>query len=149
MPLALDLDALDADLKRDEGERLYVYDDATDTAIKPGTTVKGNPTLSIGVNVLFLHPEESRFLYVNRRDRAIQDLTNRAPWFSTLDGVRQRAIVNLYYNCPEFLHWPKFTGFIASADYAAAADELENTHPWIDEVGARGHRIAVLIRTGQ
>ena len=30
----------------------------------------------------------------------------------------------------------------------AAADELDNTHPWIDQVGARGHRIAVLIRTG-
>jgi len=66
----------------------------------------------------------------------------------TLDDVRQRALVNLHFNCPEFLHWPHFVGLCAAGDWADAANELENTHPWIDQVGSRGHRLADMIRRG-
>lgn len=147
MPLSLDLDLLDADLRRDEGEVLHAYDDSDGAAIKPGVTVRGNVTVGIGTNVTFLYPEESRFLYVNRRDKAIARLTQALPWFASIDGTRQRALVNLIYNV-DFLKWPHFIGFAASGDWEAAANCLENTHPWIDQVNSRGHRIAALLRSG-
>lgn len=144
----MDLAALDAELRRDEGEKLFVYDDASATAIKSGVTVRGVPTISIGVNLLSIDQEESTWLYQHRRDRTIQTVTNLLPWFSSLDDVRQRALVNLYYNVPAFIHWPNFMGFCEKQDWESAASELENTEPWINQVGARGHRIADMIRTG-
>lgn len=140
---------LDAELIRDEGERLYLYDDADGTPIKAGTTVKGIPTCGVGCNLTFLYPEESRWLFHNRLDRALADLTRSIGWFESLDDVRQRALANLYFNVPVFLRWPRFMDFANKRDWLNAANELENTHPWIDQVGSRGHRIAAMLRTGK
>ncbi len=145
----MDRDQLDRELIAAEGEKLYAYDDEDGSPIKCGTTVKGTVTCCVGINATFFYPEESLFLLHNREDRAVAELTRKLPWFGALDEVRTRALVNLYFNIPRFLGWPHFTAFLNKADWANAAASLENTHPWIDEVGARGHRIARMLRTGK
>ena len=144
----MNLNVLDDELRRDEGEKLYLYDDATDKPIVKGSSVEGIPTLGVGINVTFLYPEESKWLLENRRNRAIADLTTVVSWYSRLDDVRQRAVTNLYFNIPSFVHWPNFMRLMSASLWKDAATELRNTHPWIDEVKQRGIRIADMIETG-
>jgi hypothetical protein len=144
----MDQAALDAELEISEGRISYLYDDLDGARLVKGSTIRGVPTLGVGINALFFYPEEIDFLLHNRERRAIEALTAAAPWFASLDDVRQRALVDLYYNVPQFLHWPNFIGFASVQRWTEAAAELENTHPWIDQVGARGHRIAAMLRTG-
>lgn len=140
---------LDVELIRDEGEKLFAYDDADGSPIKTGHVVKGVVTAGVGINLTFLYPEESRWLLHNRQDRAITEISRKLSWFEDLDDVRQRALTNLYFNVPAFLTWPHFMGFASKGEWDAAATELENTYPWIEQVGARGHRIAAMLRTGK
>src|SRR5665213_2518426 len=140
--------ALDAELVNDEGDKLYLYDDATGSRIVPGYTLKGHPTFGIGTNAEFFYPEERDFCLHCREKKATDVLTAALPWFTTLDPVRQNALIDLYYNVPGFIHWPHFIGLAASGSWFGAAAELENTHPWIDQVKQRGHDIAARLRTG-
>lgn len=144
----MDRAALDRELTEDEGRKLFAYDDADGSRIKSGHTVRGVITGGVGCNLEFLYPEESDFLLHNRQDRSISDLTRLVPVFGALDDVRQRALVNLYFNVPGFLHWPRFMGYVSTMEWDKAAGELEVTHPWIDQVGARGHRIVLMLRDG-
>lgn len=138
-----------AELKRDEGDRGDIYDDSTGAAIKAGYTVKGTPTLGSGITGPFDDVERA-FLLNRRIDRAQAGLAAALPWFLFLDDVRQRAVVNMAFNLgvAGLLAWPNTMRYMAAKDYLKAADEIENSHPWIDQVGARGHRIAAMIRTG-
>ena len=140
------------ELERDEGVREHVYDDATGAPIRPGVMVRGHPTVGVGraLDVNPLDSVEINFLLNRTIDLTATALSQALPWFEALDDVRARAIVNLAFNLgvPQFLEWHRTIGFMAEKDYPAAADEIENSHPWIDQVGSRGHRIAAMIRTG-
>jgi hypothetical protein len=144
----MDRSALDAELIRDEEQVLYLYDDANGKRIVRGYTVLGTPTICVGINATFFDAEESIWLLHHRQDIAIAALTKAFPPFAALDDVRQRALTNLYFNVPAFLHWTNFMAFCNSANWSAAAADLETTHPWIDQVGARGLRIAGMLRAG-
>ena len=139
---------LDAELKLDEGDRLYAYDDATGARIVPGYTMKGNVTAGTGTNLQFLYPEEDAFLLHNREQKAVASLTSSLAWFGTLDPVRRDAIIDLYYNVPSFVRWPKFTGFCAAGDWDKASAELLATQPWASQVGLRASRIAAKLKAG-
>lgn len=139
---------LDAELSVEEGNIAWAYDDATGARIVPGYTVKGNVTAGVGTNLQFLYPEEITFLLHNREQRAIKALLVALPWFGALDAVRSNALVDLYYNVPAFVKWPRFTGFCAVGDWNSAAVELMATEPWASQVKGRSVRIADALRTG-
>ncbi len=46
-----DMDAMVKQLIPEEGERDFVYDDATGTVLRAGSHVSGNPTIGIGRNL--------------------------------------------------------------------------------------------------
>jgi lysozyme len=140
---------LDAELKRDEGEVLHVYDDANDKPIVKGSVVAGVPTGSIGVNLTFLFPEESAFLYRSRRDRAIAALLADHPWVGGIDAVRQRVLANMAYNLGE-AHLDTFHDVLAYAKegrYGLAAAAMESSL-WYREVGARAVRLVAMMQNG-
>ena len=139
---------LDAELIRDEKQVLYLYDDANDKRIVTGYTVIGTPTICVGINANAFDAQESLWLLHHRQDLAIAALTKALSYFAALDDVRQRALTNLYFNVPAFLRWPNFMALCAAKNWNEAAADLETTHPWIDQVGARGLRIATMLRTG-
>lgn len=87
------------DLRADEGERLFVYDDATGKAIIPGSQVIGNATIGVGRNVagLGITIEESALLLNNDCTRVISWCSRNLPWFTSLTDIRQRAVCNLVF----------------------------------------------------
>lgn len=147
----MDRNALIAELSRDEGTRLIAYDDADSSPLKPGMLLKGHPTIGTGraLDVNGITQAENLYLLNNDIDRALTSLIVDFPGFKDLDDVRQRALANLYFNVPSFLKWENFMRYAKDRDWDSAATELESTHPWITQVGARGHRIAAMLRTGE
>lgn len=148
----IDVDELAADLLTDEGERLYVYDDATGQPLRPGMMLKGHPTIGRG-RCLDTHGiSRDEAIYLNKDDiHGVSDqLFAGLPWFASLDSVRQTALAEMAFN----LGFHGLCGFhdtlalISTGKYEAAADEMLKSH-WASEVGARAHRLAEIIRTGK
>jgi lysozyme len=86
-------------LNRDEDLRLFVYDDATGMAIKPGSYVKGNPTVGIGrsLNIDGLSKPEAMFLLANDIARIMGELEQHFPWAAALDDARRGVLLNMIF----------------------------------------------------
>lgn len=147
-----DLSALRAELRVDEEERLFVYDDATGLPIRAGSVVKGNPTIGVGreLSKHGLSLEESAYLLNNDILEVSRALEQLYPWFVTLDPVRQRALITLAFN--EGAHGlqksPKMLAAIVVGDWSTAAAELMDGL-WHVQVGPRrAGRVRVMLLTG-
>lgn len=123
----MDLEKLDAELKRDEGERLTAYRDTL-----------GNLTIGYGHLILDSDhiPEGSTIsearsieLYIHDRDHAIVAVSMLFGDVATYPELIQRVLVNLMFNLgPNRL--AKFKNFVAAIknhDYIVAGNELENS----------------------
>lgn len=128
------------ELVRDEGLRLRIYPDT-----------KGIPTIGIGRNLLKgISREEAYHLANNDIEDASADLDRAIPWWSKLDEVRQRALVNLCFNMgiARLLGFHKMLAALQSADFAAAARELLDSTWKIDVGPERSGRIHEMILNG-
>jgi lysozyme len=146
-----------AELMRDEGTLLYVYDDATGLPIVAGTLVKGNPTIGTGRNLAKgstqISMAENFLLLGNDITRAEMILDRDPDWSSSswdwrthLSPIRQRAIINLLFNMGEHT-LDEFTHFrddLQAGEYAEAGAELEESNWWF-EVKQRAQRIQFMI----
>lgn len=140
-----------AELTLDEGRRLLVYDDATGQPIKPGSIVKGHPTIGVGraLDERGLSSEESEFLLANDIKAFTLGLQQAYPWFSGITDVRQRVLVNMAFN----IGLGGIAGFqgmlkaIASGDFDMAAAEMRDSE-WFRQVGARAARLADAMSSG-
>lgn len=135
----LDLDALRAELRRDEGVRL-----------KPYTDTVGKLTIGVGRNLtdVGITPEEAAFLLDNDIATALGSLATK-PWFNSLDPVRQRVLVNLCFNLGinGLLGFHRMIAALIQKDYERAAHELE-TSKLARQTGQRNVRLAHMLRTG-
>jgi lysozyme len=88
--------ALEADLRRDEGVVLRVYDDATGQPIIPGSHVFGHPTIGVGraLDVHGISEDEATDLLWADMARYAEELMP-LPWFAALDQARRRAVMNM------------------------------------------------------
>ena len=79
-----------------------------------------------------------------------QGLSTRFPWWTTLDDVRQDALVNMAFNLG--VHgleaFPDTMAALQAGKWDLAANDLEGDL-WARQVGARATRIVALIRTGK
>ena len=77
-----DLAKLTASLQSHEGLRLFVYDDATGAPIKPGTAVKGHPTVGWGraLDTYGVNEAEADYLLANNIDVVVAEVTAALPW---------------------------------------------------------------------
>ena len=140
-----------AELTLDEGRRLLVYDDATGQPIKPGSIVKGHPTIGVGraLDERGLSSEESELLLANDIKAFTRGLQQAYPWFSGITDVRQRVLVNMAFN----IGLGGIAGFqgmlkaIASCDFDMAAAEMRDSE-WFRQVGARAARLADAMSSG-
>jgi lysozyme len=146
-----------AELMRDEGTLLYVYDDATGLPIVAGMLVKGNPTIGTGRNLTKgstqISMAENFLLLGNDIVRAEMILDQDAfwsgpnwNWRAQLSPIRQRAVINLLFNMgdhtlDEFVH---FRACLQAGEYAEAGAELEESNWWF-EVKQRAQRIQFMI----
>lgn len=129
---------LRAELERDEGNRLTMYDDGL-----------GNQTVGIGHNMRQpISPAVRDLLYREDSERAKTEAWTFA-WFPALNDVRQRVIVNMLFNMglPRFLGFTKMIAALSVGDYATAAFEMLASE-WAIQVGARAHRLAQMMHSG-
>ena len=144
-------DALLAELRRDEGEKLAVYDDADGEPIVPGKLVVGHPTISVGraLDVCPLTPKESLDLLNSSIDAKLNDLDKALPWAMSLDDVRYRVLVNMVFNMgiAGLLKFQNTLALIQAGKYDEAAAQMLDSK-WATQVGARAQRLATMMRTG-
>jgi len=140
-------------LKRHEGVRLAVYDDATGKPVKQGDTLQGHPTIGVGrllTGDRGLTTAEIEMLLANDIDVVIDELNREIPWWNEMNEARQACMINLCFN----LGWPRLKGFknmLLAAEgglYEIAADEMVDSI-WFEQVGLRGVELSEQMRTGQ
>lgn len=124
-------------LKRDEGERLYVYPDS-----------KGIPTAGVGHN-LEAHgidlplgtpiTQEQSDTWLDEDIQTVTDqLQSHLPWSDALDEVRLGVLQNMCFNMGigKLIGFHHFLGFMESGNYDIAANEMLDS-VWAKQVGNR------------
>jgi len=147
----LDLSPLVPRLKREEGLRLQVYDDANGAYIRPGSRVVGQPTIGVGCNVgpgAGITEAEAEYLLLNRLQAAARDAATLPGW-GALDDVRRLVLVDMVFNMGAST-MRGFVGMLAAVQAhnydAAAAHMLDSL--WAKQVGRRAVELAEIMRTG-
>lgn len=147
----MDMALLLQDLERDEGFRAFLYDDANDTPIRPGVTVKGHPTAGIGfaLDVSPLTLQECLPILAGRASAAMNGLLSASSWVADLSEPRQRALYNMAYQLgvTGLLKFNTFMSLMQQGQFDEAADDLVTTK-WYTQSGNRAKRIQTLIRSG-
>lgn len=143
------LGLLQMELRVDEGVRRTVYLDS-----------KGIPTIGVGHNLRAeplpngwrppLNDTQITILFQNDvQSKAIVPLNKNAPWWNSMDDVRQRVIANMCFN----MGWPVLSTFVnmlaamKAGNYDLAADEMKSS-AWYGQVGDRAVRLVSMMRTG-
>ncbi|MBB6251696.1 glycoside hydrolase family protein [Nitrospirillum iridis] len=138
--MILDVNALAADLRRDEGVRLKPYADTV-----------GKLTIGVGRNLsdVGLSTSEVDLLLSNDIERVRDDLDRALPWWRALSEARQRAVANMAFNMgvPTLQTFHTTLGHLQAGRFGQAADAALASR-WASQVGARAGRIATLIRVG-
>lgn len=149
----MDIQKVIEQLKRHEGLRLCVYDDATGREIKQGSRVQGHPTIGVGrllTSARGLSTIEVEMLLENDIEVVVDELNRNASWWNDLCEPRKAVMVNLCFN----LGWPRLSLFENMIDAAKkgnwdrAADELIDSK-WFRQVGLRGLELVEQLRTGK
>ena len=139
-------------LKRHEGLRLTVYDDATGKPVAKGDTLQGNPTIGVGrllTEGRGLTTIEVEMLLENDIEVVVDDLNRNVPWWNELNDARQAVLINLCFN----MGWPRLSLFekmlaaLECGDMDTAADEMIDSR-WFSQVGLRGLELSEQLRTG-
>jgi lysozyme len=111
-------------LLREEGERIFAYDDATGQRVR---APQGNLTWGRGFNLDACG--SSRLFDVMERELITQcegDLTANLPWYPNLDSVRQSVLLDVAYNAgvPHLLGFQKMLASVSTKDWQGARDQL-------------------------
>ena len=134
-------ETLRAQLLRDEGLRLKVYNDS-----------KGIPTIGVGRNLRDkgLSLAEAEYLLDNDIRDATSDVVSRIPWSYTLDPIRFEVLVNLSFNLgvAGLLAFAKMLAALEAGRWDDASTELLDSK-YAKQVGRRADRLATQIRTGE
>lgn len=167
--VTLNKDRLHAQLILEEGLRLMAYDDATGYPVPPGGVCRGKLTVGVGHNLdanpltadeLAAVGHDGRKQPITRANAimildnditvACYELDRHVPWCESLDEIRARVMVDLSFNMGinKLMGFQHFLGYMNQGQYDHAASELENS-VWYDQVGARGVRLAGMVRSGE
>jgi lysozyme len=138
------------ELERDEGRVLHAYQDSL-----------GYWTIGIGRLIDKrkggrITNEEADYLKRNDIVRCKAQLDAAAPWWRSLDPVRQRAVQNMSFNLGtgwitpgHAKAWPNTVALLKAGKFREAANAIRANTVWVGQVGERALRIAKQIETGQ
>lgn len=140
----MDKKQLTKELRRDEGVVPFAYQDHL-----------GYWTIGVGRLIDKrkgggLSDAEIDFLLSNDIDRFEKQVIDALPWYSRLDDVRQRVLVNMAFNLgiAGLLGFKNTLAMIERGDYAGAAKGMLNSK-WATQVGERAKRLATMMETGK
>lgn len=140
----MDKKQLTKELRRDEGVVPFAYQDHL-----------GYWTIGVGRLIDKrkgggLSDAEIDFLLSNDIDRFEKQVIDALPWYSRLDDVRQRVLVNMAFNLgiAGLLGFKNTLAMIERGDYVGAAKGMLNSK-WATQVGERAKRLATMMETGK
>lgn len=140
-------------IRKHEGLRLTVYDDADGVPLRPGRTLKGHPTVGYGRNLEARGISADEALLLLQNDvlaaMAIAERYLGPTVWRELGDVRRAVLVDMAHNLGA-LGLGKFRTLrecIACGDYAGAAQAMESSR-WYGQVGTRAKRLTGMMRTG-
>ena len=140
----MDKKQLTKELRRDEGVVPFAYQDHL-----------GYWTIGVGRLIDKkkgggLTDAEIDFLLSNDIDRFEKQIIDALSWYSRLDDVRQRVLVNMAFNLGigGLLGFKNTLAMIERGDYAGAAKGMLNSK-WAMQVGERAKRLATMMETGK
>lgn len=146
------IERLIAHIKTHEGFRAFVYDDATGQPIRPGTLVRGNPTIGYGwaLNLTPMHQSLADVVLREMAQERIFDLHHRLPWMNDLDDVRKVALYELAYNLgvDGLLGFEKTIELLRRRKYALAGVELLDSDA-ARQLPGRYHVLSDMLITGR
>lgn len=135
---------LEAQLRRDEGEKLYAYKDSL-----------GYWTIGIGILIDKekgggLLPEESAFIFNNRVKILKSELSKRISFFDKLSETRQAVLLNMAFQMGVngLLGFKNTLKTIESGDYSKAAKEMLMSK-WASQTPQRANRLSKQMETGE
>ena len=139
-------------LKRDEEERLFPYDDEDGTPFVRGMTLKGNLSIGVGCNLQdgITKDESDLLLSANRIATASRLLSESYPWTDALDDVRRSALINMCFNMglAGLLHLPHVLAGLSARQLGRG----ERANAGLEVGGRSGatsaHRLALQLTTG-
>jgi len=145
--------SLISQLKLQEFYRRFVYDDATGEEIVPGYTVRGNPTIGYGRNLIAQGISEEEALVLLERDisRAWREVRERLPWAeSQLSVIRFSVLVNMAFNLGihGLLEFQDMLTSLHRGDYTGAADAMVQSL-WYRQTGTRAQALVEQMRSNQ
>jgi len=127
-------------LTQHEEYKQFVYSDTT-----------GHLTVGIGRNLSDrgISLNEANYLLDEDITYFYTKLSQFLPFFRRLDDNRQIALIDMCFNVglQGFLNFKQMMLALESEDYERAAQEMLNSK-WADQVGARAHQLAEIVRTG-
>ena len=136
----MNMDALKARLKADEGLRLKPYGD-----------LKSKITIGYGRNLtdVGISSDEAEAMLDEDIDRTMAMLCVNWQPFTGLDDVRQQVICNMAFNLGivGLLKFTQTLAAISAGDYAQAAVGMRRSL-WARQVGLRAERLAIAMETG-
>lgn len=132
-----------AQLRRDEGEVLYAYQDSL-----------GYWTIGIGVMIDKrkgggITQQESEYLFVNRLRARIGELDQLIPWWRDLDEARQGVLINMSYQMGVLglMGFVNTLKLVHQGYYEAAADAMLKSK-WASQTPERARRLSDQMREG-
>jgi lysozyme len=136
----IDRVALIAELIRDEGVRLKPYVDTV-----------GKTTIGVGRNLtdVGITRDEAEALLEHDIIRTVAGLNGALPWWTDLDPVRQRVLINMGFNLGirGLLTFQNTLRAVREGRWQDAHDGMLASK-WARQVGARAQRLAEMMLTG-
>lgn len=111
----------------------------------------GKITVGIGFNVTDRGMDDDWIdtRYNKDVDFFLDFLSNKFPWFNTLNGARQCALIDMcFMGAEKFITFKKMLTALEKGDFERAAMEVIDSK-YESEVHQRAHDIANIIRTGE
>ena len=137
----MDIDRLIAQLKVHEGVRSKVYLDT-----------EGIETIGVGRNLRDrgLSDDEIEFLLANDIRDFQEEVDRTFGWWSDLDDVRQRVIVDMAFNMGlgSLSKFKNRLGHIEAGRYEEASVEMLDSK-WARQVGNRAQCLSNMMKTGE
>lgn len=163
--------ALAGEIARDEGDKLRVYRcTAGKLSIGKGRNlddvgISAEETRLLGITVAScigkgITQSQSDALFANDVARSEKDLDRELPWWRTLDGVRQRVLLNMCFNMgigrrpakgrpgKGLLSFVNTLAKIQRRDWPGAVAGMKASR-WHDQVGNRAVRLEAMMLTGK
>jgi len=119
---------------------------------KPYKCTAGYLTIGVGRNIeeRGLSDDEIDYILSNDVNIATDELVDTFDWYSDLDPIRQRVVVDMVFNLgmPRFKQFKNMIAAIEAGDWMEASNQMMDSR-WAQQVGLRASRLAEMMETGE